>query len=55
MLPACRTAGEPFALPQFALTRSDIETFMDESVIKIVNLCFYTVAPRADSAVLCHG
>ena len=30
MLPACRTAGEPFALPQFALTRSDIETFMDE-------------------------
>ena len=30
MLPACRTAGEPFAMPQFALTRSDIETFMDE-------------------------
>src|SRR5262245_19627485 len=30
MLPACRTAGEPFALPQFALTRSDLETFMDE-------------------------
>src|SRR5215471_2287912 len=30
MLPACRTAGEPFAIPQFALTRSDLETFMDE-------------------------
>ena len=30
MLAACRTAGEPFALPQFALTRSDLDTFMDE-------------------------
>jgi len=30
MLPACRTAGEPFAMPQFALTRSDIDTCMDE-------------------------
>src|SRR5205823_11152221 len=30
MLPACRTAGEPFAIPQFALTRSDLDTFMDE-------------------------
>jgi SRSO17 transposase len=30
MLPACRTAGEPFAIPQFALTRSDIDAFMDE-------------------------
>ena len=29
MLSACRTAGEPFALPQFALTRSDLDTFMD--------------------------
>jgi SRSO17 transposase len=25
MLPACRTGGEPFAIPQFALTRSDKE------------------------------
>ena len=24
MLPACRTADETFAIPQFALTRSDI-------------------------------
>src|SRR4030095_8959669 len=30
MLPTCRTAGEPFAIPQFALTRSDIDSFMDE-------------------------
>ena len=30
MLPACRTADEPFAIPQFALTRSDIDAFLDE-------------------------
>jgi SRSO17 transposase len=30
MLPACRRAGEPFAIPQFALTRSDLDPFMDE-------------------------
>jgi SRSO17 transposase len=30
MLPAYRTAGEPLAIPQFALTRSDLDTFMDE-------------------------
>jgi len=30
MLPVCRTAGEPFAIPQFALTRSDIDSFLDE-------------------------
>src|ERR671938_1626421 len=30
MLSACRTAGEPCAIPQFALTRSDLDTFMDE-------------------------
>jgi SRSO17 transposase len=30
MLPACRTAGEPFPMPQFALTRNDIDPFMDE-------------------------
>ena len=27
MLPACRTADETFAIPQFALTRSDIDAF----------------------------
>jgi hypothetical protein len=30
MLPAWRTEGETFAIPKFALTRSDIDTFMDE-------------------------
>src|SRR5206468_9625862 len=30
MFPACRTAGEAVAIPQFALTRSDLHTFMDE-------------------------
>ncbi len=30
MLPAWRTEGEAFAIPKFALTRSDIDTFMDE-------------------------
>ena len=29
MLPACRSADETFAIPQFALTRSDIDSFMD--------------------------
>src|SRR5215472_12027617 len=30
MLPACRTTDETFAIPQFALTRSDMNAFMDE-------------------------
>src|SRR5215468_6095444 len=30
MLPACRTADETFAIPQYALTRSDIDSFMEE-------------------------
>ena len=30
MLPAYRTADEPFAIPQFALTRSDIDSFLEE-------------------------
>ena len=30
MLPACRTADEMFAIPQFALTRRDLDTFIDE-------------------------
>src|ERR671933_2511606 len=30
MLAACRTADATFAIPQFALTRSDIDAFMDE-------------------------
>jgi hypothetical protein len=30
MFPAYRTADETFAIPPFALTRSDIDAFMDE-------------------------
>ena len=30
MLPACRTEGEVFAIPQFALDPSDVQGFMDE-------------------------
>jgi hypothetical protein len=29
MLPACRTEGEGFAIPIFALESSDVEGFMD--------------------------
>jgi SRSO17 transposase len=30
MLPACRTAGDVFAIPQFALNPSDVKGFIDE-------------------------
>jgi SRSO17 transposase len=30
MLPACRTAGDGFAIPQFTLDPSDVEGFLDE-------------------------
>jgi hypothetical protein len=30
MLPACRTDGDVFAIPQFALDSSDVQGFMDE-------------------------
>src|SRR5262250_2083098 len=30
MLPACRTAGEGFAMPTFDLVPSDVEGFMEE-------------------------
>ncbi len=30
MLPACRTAGDGFAIPQFMLNPRDVEGFMDE-------------------------
>jgi len=35
--------------------RAKINTIVAGSVIIIVNLCFYAVAPRSDSTVLCHG
>ena len=48
MLPACRTADEPFAIPQFALTRNDIETFMDElrEFHTAFRACFARQEPR---------
>ena len=48
MLPACRTAGEPFAMPQFALTQSDIDAFMDElrGFHTAFRACFTRQEPR---------
>jgi SRSO17 transposase len=48
MLPACRTAGEPFAIPQFALTRSDLDSFMDElrGFHTAFRACFARQEPR---------
>ena len=48
MLPACRTADEPFAIPQFALTRSDVDSFMDElrGFHSAFRACFARQEPR---------
>src|SRR5215831_17941992 len=48
MLPACRTADETFAIPQFALTRSDIDSFMDElrGFHTAFRTCFTRQEPR---------
>src|SRR5215470_13499722 len=48
MLPAYRTADETFAIPQFALTRSDVETFMDElrGFHTAFRACFARQEPR---------
>src|SRR5919197_5833958 len=48
MLPACRTADETFAMPQFALTRSDLDTFMDElrGFHTAFRACFARQEPR---------
>ena len=48
MLPACRTADETFAIPQFALTRSDIDPFMDElrEFHTAFRACFARQEPR---------
>lgn len=48
MLPACRTADETFAIPQFALTRSDIDPFMDElrGFHTAFRACFARQEPR---------
>jgi SRSO17 transposase len=48
MLPACRMEGEAFAIPQFALTRSDIDSFMDElrGFHTAFRACFVRQEPR---------
>jgi len=48
MLPACRTADETFAIPQFALTRSDIDSFLDElrGFHTAFRACFTRQEPR---------
>jgi len=48
MFPACRTADETFAIPQFALTRSDIDSFMDElrGFHPAFRACFTRQEPR---------
>ena len=48
MLPVCRTADETFAIPQFALTRSDIDSFLDElrGFHTAFRACFRRQEPR---------
>jgi SRSO17 transposase len=48
MLPAYRTADETFAIPQFALTRSDIDAFLDElrGFHTALRACFTRQEPR---------
>jgi SRSO17 transposase len=48
MLPACRTADETFAMPQFALTRSAIDSFLDalRGFHTTLRACFARQEPR---------
>src|SRR5215470_1232005 len=48
MLPVCRTADEPFAIPQFALTRGDIDSFLEElrGFHTAFRACFARQEPR---------
>jgi hypothetical protein len=49
MLPACRTAGEAFAVPTFDLVRSDVEGFMEKlwEFQAAFHDCFTRSEPRA--------
>jgi len=49
MLPACRTAGEGFALPTFEVVPSDVEGFMEElwEFQSAFHDCFTRSDPRA--------
>jgi hypothetical protein len=48
MLPACRTAGEGFALPAFDVVPSDVEGFMEElwELQATFHDCFTRSEPR---------
>ena len=48
MLPVCRTADETVAIPQFALTRSDLDSFLDElrGFHTAFRACFTRQEPR---------
>ena len=49
MLPACRTAGEGFAMPTFDVVRSDVEGFLEElwEFQSAFHDCFARSEPRA--------
>src|SRR5215831_2549360 len=49
MLPACRTAGEGFAIPTFEVVPSDVEGFMEElwEFQSACHDCFARSEPRA--------
>src|SRR5262247_570538 len=49
MLPACRTAGEGFAIPSFDVVRRDVEGFMEElwAFQSVFHDCFARSEPRA--------
>jgi hypothetical protein len=49
MLPACRTAGEGFAIPAFDVVPSDVEGFMEElwEFQSTFHDCFARSEPRA--------
>jgi hypothetical protein len=49
MLPACRTAGEGFAIPTFDVVPSDVEGFMEElwEFQSAFHDCFARSEPRA--------
>ena len=49
MLPACRTAGEGFAIPSFDVVPRDVEGFMEElwACQSVFHACFARSEPRA--------
>ena len=54
MLPACRTAGDEFAIPTFELTPRDVAGFTDElqEFQGLFHGCFPRSEPRAHSLII---